>query len=179
MENQELVSPDGLEKHQSQSSPGEHRYKKFEVKFDLVQMDVEVSKTSKFQVRLRTPNNLMESSKKYKVPVEKLLPFQKSLSAYVEFDDDYFTQVVQFERVEQRYREQKCLLEILCDDKVVSCTQIELTQYIEYDKATKINLKLDSRPIVSISYTIEITQILDYDEESTVMPEIYQKALKA
>jgi hypothetical protein len=40
-------------------------------------------------------------------------------------------------------------------------------------------LKLEGRPILSLQYAIEITQILDYDEESTVMPEIYQKALKA
>ena len=142
-------------------------------------MDVEVAETSKFQVRLRTPNNLTESSKKYKVPVDKLLPFQYSISAYVEFDDDYFTQIVQFERVNNQYKEKICLLEILHNDKVVSCNEIELTQFLQYDKATKSSLKLDGRPIVNISYMIEITQILDYDEESTVMPEIYQKALKA
>jgi hypothetical protein len=61
------------------------------------------------------------------VPVEKLLPFQKSLNGYVQFDDDYFTQMVQLERSKSGYKEKKCLVEFLCNDKIVSCNEVELT----------------------------------------------------
>ena len=100
---------------------------KFEVKLELVKMDVEVSETSKFQVRIRTAQNQIESSKKYKVSVGTLLPFQRSLSAYVEFDDDYFTQSVTFEKFRERFKKENCLLEFLCNEKVVSCNELELT----------------------------------------------------
>lgn len=76
----------------------------------------------------------------------------------MDFDNDcYFTQLVQFERVGNQYKDKKCLLEVFHNDKIVSCNEIELTQYLGFDKATKGEVKLDARPIVNISYMVEIT----------------------
>lgn len=53
------------------------------------------------------------------------------------------------------------LLEIICNDEVVSTNEINLTSYLECEQATPITLKLEGEVATSLDFTIKMWKFGD------------------
>ena len=134
---------------------------KFEFLIDLQRMDAKIDKTSIFRAQIRLVGVFKQMSKKYEV----VQPHQdgQTLEALIEFQkEDNFSKSTIFQKAKDgSFQPKNVLLEIICNDEVVSTNEINLTNYIECEQATPVKLELEGSVASSLEFTIKMWKFGD------------------
>ena len=136
---------------------------KFDLKLELVKMDVEVDHTCIMRALIRNPGVFKTMSKKYRVPepADFANSSKRTFKAYVEFIEDVFNKTVALSKNgEASFAEKKILFEVLVikEDKsevMVHTHEIELSQYAASNQPKTVEIKDDSQgPVTKMYYNI-------------------------
>ena len=144
---------------------------KYSVKLELHKLDILTNVTGIWKVVMKQEGIFKLPSKKYRVDVPQGNSLSNFLIAQVEFLDDTLQRTIPFRKLginddltldSSPYEQTNLLLDVLCDNVVKGCIQLNLNNYIGQDRVTE-NIQISKREEETISFTIELTEILGDD----------------
>ena len=154
---------DDLKKKTQDQLEGANDGPKFEVKIELIKLNVIIKETSLFRVYLRNQikGQFRTSSKhKYKIPVPEGRAGEDT-HAVLDFSDDMFYRKETFAKDQNaEFLPKVFVLEINCNEKLISSFELDLNHYMQFDSVQREQKQLEGIA-QSFEYTVEIIKILE------------------